>query len=1196
MTKISTYSLDEDVVGGDKWIGSDIQNQNRTKNFTPDKLALYFNDNQIVNIGMPIQYKYYTLDPLEVRPIGTLTFETEIGSSVPFSTITTFLLSKYTTKQNDVSQFLDFLNESKVLLYRSNDINQFGFYKILTLEPYILDPTFFVLTVDYIDGNGSMLEDKDYMISLVSLNEGAVPTKTSDLINDGQDGIYPFITAQDIPNALIFTSPLVDTAGTITINQSGLSSDGYLSSTDWNTFNGKENVLTFSSPLVRTIDAISIPKASDGINGYLSGSDWTTFMNKQSALLGTGFVKSNAGVISYDTNTYYLASNPDGFITSASLTGYVPTSRTLTINGTAYDLTADRTWSVGTVTSVDLSMPPAFTVSNNPVTGAGTITVSGAGTAAQYIRGDGKLATLPSGGGGGSSVNYYLNGSVNASVATYKQLSNTAIIGAGTDFTLTGNGLISQFLTDVGNPNRTEIPSGAWNFEMFFSMSSNGGTPAFYVELLKYDGATFTTIANNSAVPETINGGTSIDLYLTSLAVPTTPLLVTDRLAIRVYIVNNSGGRTATLHTENSHLCEIITTFSGGVTSLNGLTANTQYLAVGTSGTDFNINSLVDTHTFNLPTASSVNRGALSSTDWTTFNSKFDLPSLTAGSVLFSNGTTIAQDNANFFWDDSNKRLGIGTTSPSEILQVGGLSGAAATPTAIRLDDTYRTGGDAFNKLKFYLYKSSTETYGLGLGDLADIQYWAGTISTGTHRFFTSQTERMRITSGGNVGIGTTNPSYKLDIVGGDALINSVKIGLGGGNIASNIMIGNSNTINTGVRNLFIGNGAGQSNTTAPNNSFAGYNSGLISTIGLNNSFFGAYTGYVNTLGNENAFFGYRSGYSNISASGNSFFGNLSGYNINGSFNTAIGNAAGRFISGGSVSNINSTNSIYLGAETKALADSQTNQIVIGYNAIGLGSNSVVLGNDSIVKTALKGDVGIGTTSPSTKLDVNGVITATGGNSTSWNAKQDAITLTTTGTSGAATLVGSTLNIPQYNGGGGLSGVHSILPIISNEVTSFTVNAVSLTSVVNTIDRMTATLYYPAQNITTLNLFINVTTLAAGALAKISIYSDNNGVPQNLLYTSTDLNLSTIGKKTATVTFNFISGTKYWMVVHTNSGVAAFSNVQVSALLPLKNLASNGQTVGTYIAISTFASGTPSVFPSGVWSTVTMPFIGITKE
>jgi hypothetical protein len=279
---------------------------------------------------------------------------------------------------------------------------------------------------------------------------------------------------------------------------------------------------------------------------------------------------------------------------------------------------------VSGLTSVGLSMPAAFNVSNSPLTSDGTIAVSGAGTASQYIRGDGQLATLPSGGGGGSSVNYYLNGSINASIATYKQLSNTAIVGAGTDFTLTGNGLISQFLTDLGNPNRTEIPGGAWNFEMFFSMSSNGGTTAFYVELLKYNGATFTSIASSSTIPEAITGGTSIDLYLTSLAVPTTPLLVTDRLAIRVYIVNNSGGRTAKLHTEDNHLCEIITTFSGGVTSLNGLTKNTQYLSVGTTGTDFNINSLVDTHTFNLPTASATNRGALSTTDWSAFNDKPD--------------------------------------------------------------------------------------------------------------------------------------------------------------------------------------------------------------------------------------------------------------------------------------------------------------------------------------------------------------------------------------------------------------------------------------------------------------------------------------------------------------------------------------------------------------------------------------------
>ena len=279
------------------------------------------------------------------------------------------------------------------------------------------------------------------------------------------------------------------------------------------------------------------------------------------------------------------------------------------------------------VTSVGLSMPNAFSVANSPITSTGTIAVTGAGTAAQYIRGDGQLATLPSGVSGGSSVNYYLNGSVNQGTiggSVYYEMNKTSVLGAGTDFALAGNGLISQFITDVADPNRLQIPAGNWNFEIYMSASSSGGTPKFYVELLKYDGTNFTSIASSSANPEAITGGTTIDLYLTALAIPQTTLLATDRLAIRVYIVNSTGGRTITMHTENSHLCEIITNFAGGVSALNGLTANTQYLAVGTSGNDFAINSLTDTHTFNLPTASSTKRGALSSTDWSTFNDKMN--------------------------------------------------------------------------------------------------------------------------------------------------------------------------------------------------------------------------------------------------------------------------------------------------------------------------------------------------------------------------------------------------------------------------------------------------------------------------------------------------------------------------------------------------------------------------------------------
>jgi hypothetical protein len=278
----------------------------------------------------------------------------------------------------------------------------------------------------------------------------------------------------------------------------------------------------------------------------------------------------------------------------------------------------------GTVNSVGLTMPSAFNVANSPITTSGTLAVTAAGNATQYIRGDGALATLPTnGGGGGASVSYYLNGSVNQGTiggVTYYEMNKTPIIGAGTDFTINANGYVASFLTDANDPALLNIPAGNWNFETYFQASSGGGSPSFYIELYKYDGTTFTLIASNSTSPKLINDGTSIEAYYSDLAVPQTTLTLTDRLAVRIFVT--TAGRTITLHTENGHLCQVITTFTTGLTALNGLTEQVQYFATGTSGTDFNIASATATHTFNLPTASATNRGALSSANWTTFNNK----------------------------------------------------------------------------------------------------------------------------------------------------------------------------------------------------------------------------------------------------------------------------------------------------------------------------------------------------------------------------------------------------------------------------------------------------------------------------------------------------------------------------------------------------------------------------------------------
>ena len=81
------------------------------------------------------------------------------------------------------------------------------------------------------------------------------------------------------------------------------------------------------------------------------------------------------------------------------------------------------------------------------------------------------------------------------------------------------------------------------------------------------------------------------------------------------------------------------------INSLNGLTGTTQTFATGTTGTDFGISSTGTAHTFNLPTASATNRGALSAADWTIFSGKQGAISLT---TTGSNGAaTLASNTLN---------------------------------------------------------------------------------------------------------------------------------------------------------------------------------------------------------------------------------------------------------------------------------------------------------------------------------------------------------------------------------------------------------------------------------------------------------------------------------------------------------------------------------------------------------------------
>ena len=304
---------------------------------------------------------------------------------------------------------------------------------------------------------------------------------------------------------------------------------------------------------------------------------------------------------------------------------------------------------------------------------------------------------------------------------------------------------------------------------------------------------------------------------------------------------------------------------------------------------------------------------------------------------------------------------------------------------------------------------------------------------------------------GTNVGIGTINPTKKLD-VNGDALINSLTVGRGNYNYLLNAAFGygalGSNVSGTMV--TAVGGEALTSNTSGSNNTAVGESALGFNTTGGSNTAVGVASLQYNLSGAYSTAVGQGS-LQNNTASYNTAVGSQSSlYNSSGTYNTAIGAGAIAYVNTGSnntalgyragyspvnVGQYNQTpsNSVYLGYQTRAAGNgNNTNEIVIGASADGNGSNSVTIGNTSITNTYLRGAINLNTISNATTdtdkflVSDSGVIKyRTGVELLSDIGGQGALTLTTTGTSGAATLVGNTLNIPQYQGVISLSAIGS---------------------------------------------------------------------------------------------------------------------------------------------------------------------------
>ena len=381
----------------------------------------------------------------------------------------------------------------------------------------------------------------------------------------------------------------------------------------------------------------------------------------------TGYLRN---IVAYDASDNITL--PANLTVSGTIIGYVPTSRTITINGTSLDLSADRSYSITSM------IYPAAGIALSTGTAWGTsITDNSANWNTAYGWGNhasgGYLTSL-------TDTLSSVTGRGNTTTSSVTIGSSTAPVGkltidlANTNYTNTGGAGAHLLMNNTSTTGQTVVSSiingsvvAKWRTDYVGNISwvaGGSGSHDFYTGGDFGTGTTKLSIKNNGNIQmgtASLNGSFTDNGY--RLEVLGT-MRVTGQLTLSSTITN--GTYTYTLPGATGTIALVGGAGVGTVTSVAALN-------VITAGTDLSSSVANPTTTpvitLQVPTASATARGVLSSADWTTFNNKqaaltnpvtgtgtanyhakFTAASTIGNSLIWDNGTNVGIGNTNTFY------------------------------------------------------------------------------------------------------------------------------------------------------------------------------------------------------------------------------------------------------------------------------------------------------------------------------------------------------------------------------------------------------------------------------------------------------------------------------------------------------------------------------------------------------------------